>query len=132
MQLARRARLITLLLAVWAILFGQIALAGYSCPGTAKVAEIAQMAEAGMPCAETMSRVMDDEQPGLCHAHCQAAQSSADSYQPPVLASLMQLGPVLTLASLEAPRHAPPAPTAEAKPREGGPPLTIRNCCFRI
>lgn len=131
MHFARRTRLITLLIAVWAILFGQIALAGYSCPGTAKVAEVVQMAEAGMPCAETMSRVMDDERPGLCHAHCQTAPSSADSYQPPVLASLLQLGPVLTLASLEAPRHALPPPTADSAPRESEPPITIRNCCFR-
>lgn len=131
MHYARRTRLITLLIAVWAILFGQLALAGYSCPGIAKVAEIAQMAEAGMPCAQTMSMAMDDEQPGLCHAHCQASQSSADTFQPPILASLMQLGPVLTLAGLQAPLRAPTARAAELARREGGPPLAIRNCCLR-
>jgi hypothetical protein len=131
MHLARRTRIATLLIAVWAILFGQLALAGYSCPGLAKVAEIAQMAEAGMPCAQSMSKAMDDERPGLCHAHCQAAQSSPDTYQPPVLASLLQLGPVLTLASLDVVPNLPPIPAGDAAPPESGPPLTIRNCCFR-
>jgi hypothetical protein len=131
MHYARRTRLITLLIAVWAILFGQLALAGYSCPGIAKVAEIAQMADVGMPCAQTMSRAMDDEQPGLCHAHCHAVQSSADTFQPPILASLMQLGPVLTLASLQVPLQAAIAPATVPAQREGGPPLTIRNCCLR-
>jgi hypothetical protein len=131
MHLARRTRLITLLIAVWAILFGQLALAGYSCPSIAKVAEIVQMADAGMPCAQSMSRTMDEERPGLCHAHCQAAQSSPDTYQPPVLASLLQLGPVLTVASLEAAPQPLPALKANIGLPEGGPPLTIRNCCFR-
>lgn len=132
MHFARRSRGITLLIAVWAILFGQLALAAYDCPGLARAAEIAQMAEAGLPCVETMSQAVDEEQPGLCHAHCQSAQSSADTYQPPVLATLAQLGPVLVLAGLHGPSRGLRPPSADAAPPAAGPPLAIRNCCFRI
>jgi hypothetical protein len=63
----------------------QLAVASYACPGaqSSRVAEVAAMAEAGMPCAETMSLRMDDEQPHLCQAHCQASQQTADKYELP-------------------------------------------------
>lgn len=126
-----RSRFFTVLLSLCALLLAQAALAGYACPGQAKAAELAQMAEAGMPCAQTMSAAMDDEQPGLCHAHCQASQPSADAYQPPVLADLMELGAVLVVRlpdteSTHATRHgSPPRPW-------GTPPLSVQHCCWRI
>jgi hypothetical protein len=129
MTRARRQRLLTVILSLWALLFAQAAMAGYTCPGTSKAVEIAQMTEAGMPCAEAMSQAMDDSQPGLCHAHCQASQQTADSYQVPALATLMQLGVVLTVEPL-APRGDPPYRLA-LRPN-ASPPLAIANCCFRI
>lgn len=53
----RRTRLITVCLALVSLLFMQLAVASYACPGaqSSRVAEVAAMAEAGMPCAETMS-----------------------------------------------------------------------------
>jgi hypothetical protein len=79
MTLARKHRLLTVILSLWALLFAQVALAGYVCPASGKAVQVAAMAEAGMPCAETMSKAMDDEQPGLCHAHCQSSQQASDS-----------------------------------------------------
>lgn len=80
----RRHRLITVLVALVSLLFMQLAVAGYVCPGSeSKIAEAAAMAEVGMPCAESMPLTMDDEQPNLCHAHCQAGQQSADKYELP-------------------------------------------------
>lgn len=80
----RRTRLITVLFALLSLLFMQLAVAGYACPGTgSKIAEAAAMAEAGMPCAESMPLSMDDQQPNLCHAHCQAGQQSADKHELP-------------------------------------------------
>jgi hypothetical protein len=129
MHYARRTRIVTLLIAVCAVLFGQLALAGYSCPGIVKAVEVAEMSAAGMPCAETMSRAMDDQEPGLCHAHCQASQQTADTYQVPTLATALQLGAVLPVAAEPAQpsvaRAHPPRPHAS-------PPLAIVNCCFRI
>jgi hypothetical protein len=129
MTLARKHRLLTVILSLWALLFAQVALAGYVCPASGKAVQVAAMAEAGMPCAETMSKAMDDEQPGLCHAHCQSSQQASDTYQAPHLATLAELGAVLTVEPAQpranVPRRAPPRPNAS-------PPLAIAHCCFRI
>ncbi len=121
--------MLTVILSLWALLFAQAALAGYACPASDKAVQVAQMTEAGMPCAESMSQAMDDSQPGLCHAHCQASQQSADSYQVPHLATIAELGVVMTLEAAplraELPYPAPLRPHAS-------PPLAIAHCCFRI
>jgi hypothetical protein len=128
----RRFRFLTVLFSLLALLLSSAALAGYACPDSAKAFEVAQMVEAGMPCADSMSRAMDEEQPGLCHAHCQLGQQTADSFHPPAFADLMQMGAVLVV------RGAPPVSLladgldGTPLPRETGPPLSIRNCCFRI
>ncbi len=132
MRTARRNRWLTVLVAVAALLFGQLALANYACPGSAKATEVAQMFRAGMPCAEEMSRAMDEQQPVLCHAHCQSAQQSADSYQVPLLATLEQLGPVLTLAAAAVSGEGSALPPRRVLPPPAGPPLAIRHCCLRI
>ena len=131
MTLTRRFRLLTVMFSLWALLFAQTALAGYVCPGTAKAAQVAEMMQAGMPCAESMSRAMDDEQPVLCHAHCQAAQQSTDSYQVPALPSLAELGAVLTVAVVSAASDEPLV-QAPLLRHATAPPLAVRNCCFRI
>jgi hypothetical protein len=132
MTLTRRRRFITVIFSLCALLFTQVALAAYACPGVAQAVEVAEMANAGMPCAQEMaSDMMDSEQPGLCHAHCQAERQSADVYQLPVLATSAELGAVLTLAPITEPSA--PAVYAPLALRHGtGPPLSVRNCCFRI
>lgn len=128
----RRHRLITVLFALVSLLFMQLAVAGYVCPGSAsKIAEAAAMAEAGMPCAESMPLNMDDQQPNLCHAHCQTGQQSADKYQPPAPIGLGALPADFSLQAAipvfsEAPLQAPHLQRTTA------PPVSIRNCCFRL
>jgi hypothetical protein len=126
----RRFRFLTVLLSLVALLMSNAALAGYACPGSDKAAEIAEMAEMGAPCSETMSRAMDDEHPGLCHAHCQSGDQSADTFHPPAFAGLMELGAVLSLPlpaqPIQARRWLPPS-----LPRATGPPLAVQYCCFR-
>ena len=128
----RRHRLITVLFALVSLLFMQLAVAGYACPGSgSKIAEVAAMAEAGMPCAESMPLNMDDQQPNLCHAHCQAGQQSADRHDLsspvaidvlPANFSLQVAIPVFSEAPLQAPHLQ----------RTTAPPVAIRNCCFRL
>ena len=128
----RRTRLITVLFALISLLFMQLAVAGYACPGIgSKAAQISAMTEAGMPCAESMTMHMDDAQPNLCHAHCQVGQQSADKYQtpsPPAIDTLpadltLQVAiPLFALAPLQPPHLQ----------RTTAPPLAIRNCCFRL
>lgn len=128
----RRTRLITAVFALISLLFMQLAVASYTCPGTgSKIAEVAAMAEAGMPCAESMSVNMDDVQPNLCQAHCQAGQQSADKHELPSPVAIGALPadfslqvaiPVFSEAPLQAPHLQ----------RTTAPPVTIRNCCFRL
>ena len=128
----RRPRLITALFALVSLLFMQLAVASYACPAVAsKAAEVAAMAEAGMPCAESMKLNMDDAQPNLCQAHCQVSQQSADKHElpPPVAIGALPAdytAPVSIPVFLEAPLQAPHLKRTTA------PPVAIRNCCFRL
>ncbi len=131
----RRNCLATVLFALASLLFMQFAVAAYSCPGGfatgVKAADTTLMAQADMPCAESMTLAMDDEQPSLCHAHCQAGQQSADKYQLPGFAAMADLGTDFPL-----PRVAPLSIGATLQApllrRITAPPLAVRNCCFRI
>ena len=134
----RRHRLITAFLAVISLLYMQLAVAGYVCPGAGAGAGLvsggaSKMAShSGMPCAEAMAKTMDQSQPGLCHAHCQADQQSADTYQLPSLAVMPAVAadfPVLVVLASSA--HAAPM-QARLLQRATSPPLAIQNCCFRI
>ena len=124
----RRYRITTVLLALMSLLFMQLAIAGYSCPGgLAGMAEVATMAQAGMPC----DGAMDDEQSSLCHAHCKADPQTADKYQLPAIPNLADLAsefplPIVTPGPLGALLQAP------LLRRSTAPPLAVRNCCFRI
>ena len=137
MNLSHRLRWITVVFSLCALLLAQTALAGYVCPGSASVAATTEMTEMGrtagaaMPCAESTAIAIDDEQPGLCHAHCQGQQQSADSYQVPVLATLAELGEVLTVAALATRGEQPKIWQTPLLHRAGVVPLAIRYCCFR-
>ncbi len=125
----RRTRLTTALFALVSLLFMQLAVASYACPAVAS--KVAAMAEAGMPCAESMKLNMDDAQPNLCQAHCQADQQTADRYElpPPVAIGTQPADftlPAMLAVSSGAPLQAPHLMRTTA------PPVAIRNCCFRL
>lgn len=65
-------RYVTALFAVLALLFAQMALADYVCPGDSKVA-MASLMPSGAPCDG-----MDTAQPVLCHQH---AADSAQTFE---------------------------------------------------
>lgn len=130
MPTLRRHRLITVLFALASLLFMQLAVAGYACPVTSKVSEVAAMAAAGMPCAGDMATV-DTDQPGLCHAHCQSSQQTADKVQVPTPVGVMVTGFTYILAPIRVSAPTRPA-QAPLLLRSTAPPLAVRNCCFRI
>lgn len=130
----RRKRFAMVLFALVNLLFMQLAVAGYACPGglsRAGIDQAAAMARAGMPCAESMALTMDDEQPSLCAAHCKPEQQTADKHQVPGLATLADLATDFPLHRVN------PAPLgallqAPLLRRTTAPPLAVRHCCFRI
>ena len=131
----RRKRLFTVLFALANVLFMQLAVAAYACPGGVESRmdlAAAPAVHAGMPCAESMALAMDDEQPGLCAAHCKVDQQTADKYQPPVFASVGAVGgdyPVTRLLAL-----APPGMPLQApmQARTTALSVAVRHCCFRL
>ena len=128
----RRHRLITVLFALISLLFMQLAVASYACPGAgSKITEAAAMAEAGMPCAESTAISMDDAQPNLCHAHCQAGQQTADKYELPAPVAIATLPADFTLPVTVPVFSGAPLLVPDLK-RTTAPPVVIRNCCFRI
>ena len=131
MSSRRRVRLLAVVLSLWALLFSQMAVAGYACESTGRAVQVAQMTEAGLPCAASMA-VMDDEQPSLCHAHCQSGQNTVGDSQLQPGQPVAQAGIV---AVLQSPTVAAPTDRASAFSRlraTSGPPLAILHCCFRI
>ena len=140
----RRHRLLTVLFALCNLLFMQLAVAGYSCPGVEsrmqemqEMQDVEAMARAGMPCAESMALAVamamatDDVQPNLCQAHCQSAQAAGDNPAPQVPVAAVDHGAFLmSSAAVASPMRS--APQASLLARATAPPLAIRNCCLRI
>lgn len=129
----RSWRLLTVILSLCALLSGQAALAGFACDGVGKAVQAARMAEARMPCAESMAQSAEDEQPALCHAHCQSAKAAPDAPKPPPVVNLVHVANVLHVL-LPASEGSPPSTQLIQRSllrREASPPLAIANCCFR-
>ena len=110
----RLHRLTTAFCVVLSLLFSQMALASYVCPGQRDAAAMAAMAEAGIPCEG-----MDPAQPVLCHQHSadpaktfEAAKLPAAA-QPAVVRVLVLPVVLEAEAALAVP---PPASTSEAQP----------------
>jgi hypothetical protein len=123
---SRTIRYVAAIIAVISLLFTQLALAAYSCPGMAPGAASGAHAMAG--CTG-----MDMEQPALCHAHDKAVQQSLDKPDVPQVSPFIATGPAVVLFAPDAIAPAVlSAPDLHLLTRTTAPPLTIRHCCFRI
>ena len=106
-------RLTTTFFVVLSLLFAQLALASYVCPGRSDAEAIAAMMAAGESCEG-----MDQAQPTLCHQH---ATGSAQSFEAvklpavsqPVVVQVLELPLVLDAGEAVA---LPMAATAQARP----------------
>lgn len=106
-------RLTTTFFVVLSLLFSQLALANYVCPGQADAAAMAEMMAAGEPCEG-----MDQAQPVLCHQHSAGAAQSFEAVKLPTASQPMVVQVLvmpLVLDAVEA--EALPATSApEARP----------------
>lgn len=71
-------RRMTAFFVVLSLLFSQLALANYVCPGAADAVAMAEMMAAGEPCEG-----MDSAQPVLCHQHAADAAQSFEAVKLP-------------------------------------------------
>jgi hypothetical protein len=129
-----RRRAFAALFALVAVLFSQLAVSAYACPGAASMVRAAVSPQeapqdAPPPCHEQPA---DAAPTPLCQAHCQQGDQSSD-----VRAASLPVVAFVVLPSWAAPVF----PLHDARPIEAqpsllerptGPPLAVRHCCFRI
>lgn len=135
MKRSRSSNFVAALIALFSVLFMQFAVAAYACP----TLNIGQTAEASMQATsvdhESMSGCngVDMAQPSLCHVHDQTGNQSLDK---PELRQVQAFSPVVLVAALRLTDLGdyPVLRQSESSllARTTAPPLSIRNCCFRI
>lgn len=135
MYRSRQFRFVAALIALVGMLFMQLAVASYACPGVMMgqgdhaVTVPADNADQNMSGCQGM----DEAQPNLCHAYGHTGSQSLDKPDLPQVQPFVAVGLALPLISIDI-THRPAAtpPEADQLTRSTAPPLSIRNCCFRI
>jgi hypothetical protein len=138
MKFSSQSRFVAACIALFSMLFMQLAVASYTCPGMTMGNESASavMSSDGVDqMAMTGCEGMDMEQPTLCHAHAygEAARQSLDKSELPPVQPFVPAGLVLSLLVADiasVPSFAPH--TSILLTRTTAPPVAIRHCCFRI
>lgn len=136
MNLARRSRLTTALIAIISVLFTHVAVAAYVCP-TVQVSQVAdaiakvvlaQEAHAGAECEQ-----LDSAQLALCQVHAQVSTQSLDKPVPPEVAPFVPITQASAYVVWDAGMSPIPVAALFFSPaRETAPPHSIQHCCFRI
>ena len=140
MKPSRPSRLITAVVVLLSMLFMQLAVAAYACPVLLGTSNQAMPVEAMVMDQSNMDQTAmngcpgkDIVQPSLCHAHDHSGSQSLDK---PVLPDVVPFIPSALVATLivldPADRPAYFTPDLTLLMRTTAPPLSIRNCCFRI
>ena len=131
MRQTRRHRVLTVLIALFGMLFMQLAVASYACPGLQVGIEQTAAPDDGqaMPdCAATGT-----PKPALCHAHCQDGSSSLDKAELKTFTPAAVLfAPVLIAFDPVLPSPQPRHAAFSLLQRITAPPISIRHCCWRI
>jgi hypothetical protein len=136
MSLSRRSRFVAALLALFSLLFTQLAVAAYACPSM----QIAQVMESMTGSAAVLDHRdmpgcagMDTEDPVLCQDHGQVANQSLDKPELPNVSPSMANMLVQTVSYTDTAHQPITFHSARIfQARSTAPPLSIRNCCFRI
>jgi hypothetical protein len=134
MKLSFPSRLVVACIALFSMLFMQLAMASYTCPGMEVGSESASASMPGMEMAGCEG--MDMQQPTLCHTHAfgEATKQSLDKADIPQVQPFIPVGFVLALPAVDAAIGTTAAPTHTSilLTRTTAPPIAIRHCCFRI
>jgi hypothetical protein len=128
MRLTRPSRFLAALVTLFCLLFTQLAVAAYACPGAGAMTVAAS--SGSMP--DCTDPDMEMPQPVLCAAHCEAGHQSLDTPGAPHVQPFVAAALAVVLSG-DSRRYAlAAAPHTDSLTRSTAPPLTIRNCCFRI
>lgn len=137
MKFFRSSRLITACILLVSMLFMQLAVAGYACPnlniGPAEPVSISMSMSADDDMAMSGCSGADTAQPSLCQANDQAGNQSLDKPPLPLVQPFMAVALTLVFPNVElAVSDTGAEPVSPLLLRTTAPPLSIRNCCFRI
>jgi hypothetical protein len=133
MKPSRSTRFVAAVIAVISLLFTQLALASYVCPGTTTPERMTMAAvDNGMSGMDHCTG-MDKAQPSLCLAHNHSGPQSLNKPDLPSVLPYLLIGPVLSVVLLND-GVAPPDVFAAIPSLSHAtePTLAIRHCCFRI
>jgi hypothetical protein len=139
MRLSRQSRFFASLLALLSLLFTQLAVAGYACPSMqiaqamGSVATLTKAAAAVDQSDMPGCGGMDSEESVLCQNHGQVVNQSFDKAEVPAVLPFMASMPLQTVIHADGAYQATISHTPSSLlARSTAPPLSIRNCCFRI
>ena len=108
------------------LLFMQLAVSAYACPNQeipkGSVSTVMHAPDMGEDC-----QMLDPASPNLCLQHCQAGSQLPDGS----VIAIAAPGPIAMLDFAFPPRPALVF-TRALRAHTTAPPLTVRNCCFRI
>ena len=128
-------RLLTAIVVIFSMLFMQLAVASYVCPGMSAGSPMADAAPAAMMPDMPNCDGMDPEQSTLCHVYAvgEPTKQSLETPPAPVVPPFVPVELVLSLAIFDVLVQ----PSLQVYPpialmRTSSPPIAIRNCCFRI
>ncbi|MDP3841548.1 MAG: hypothetical protein Q8Q81_02985 [Oxalobacteraceae bacterium] len=136
MKLSRRSRFVATLLALISVLFTQLAVAGYVCPSMEIGQAIGSIAASAVPIdhhAVGGCEGGESAKTELCQHQSQVSKQSLDKPELP------HVSPFMATMLVQAVSHADSGFRSIDRPAEANfltrttaPPLSIRNCCFRI
>jgi hypothetical protein len=128
----RRHRLYLVLVACAQLLFMQLALAQYVCPGMGALAAAGTSTQADTAHGADCPDAGNPERAALCMAHCQAAGSSPQAHPVPVFAPLPLNGMPPPWAHALQPPFAAALLSSRWTDHAFSPPIGLRHCCLRI
>lgn len=130
-MITRPSRLVAAIVTIFSLLFMQLAVASYVCPGD-RIGEPVVQSATGMP-GSVDCMGSDEEQPSRCHAHAQADSQSLDKPASPAVSAFAPVTLFTALPALSAiyPHGTPQAGSLQLL-RTTAPPLAIRHCRFLI
>lgn len=124
-MLSRSSRFVTALIALFSILFMQLAVAAYACP--------TMTMQHGDEMAMSHCAGMDMAQPSLCNVHDQAGDQSLNTPELPQVQPFIATTFTLVFHDVETIDNSiAVTPASLLLTRTTAPPVAIRNCCFRI
>jgi hypothetical protein len=126
----RRIRLLSAVVALFSLLFMQLAVAAYACPNLIPAQTAPMLDSAGQPMADCPQT--DQQSPTLCHEHTHKLTPSLDKPDTPSVMAFVATGFVLPVLWSDEAMALPDPPRGFLHTSGTSPPIAIRHCCFRL